>query len=414
VFLLYDFILSYIKDNLFGVALAISCLYLNYSINVAILQMKALQLFFAPLFFLYFALSSAEATHLVGGVIELQHIKDDRYKVSVKLYFDVINGNPSSLESEIKVSVFTKNDRIFSTYTFPILCKNLYVQNKAIAVLELVYSGGVTAPDNSYVVYERCCRQFSISNIMNPGGTGMVLRTGLSPLNTSPIFKVVTPLNLVSNNIFTFSTGISDPDNDSLRYSFVIPERGHTSSSNVIASLPQPYSKVDYEQNFNVIQPFGRDSYLKINETTGEVTGFSKLTGIFITALQVEEFKNKVKINSTIQDLQFFIFGENLNLTASTGVSCALPITTGIETENFEFITIQNPILEQLTIKTSEDAKNIEMHIFNDLGQAVLRIPPFIPVNGEFTVPFSAYSPGVYLLQIKSGNTILQRKFVKL
>jgi len=125
----------------------------------------------------------ARATHIVGGEMELVHNTGDSYTLLVNLYFDAANGNATALDADLTASIFDKsnNSRManvllpltsntFVNYTNPACAKpNLstrkLVYSKLINLPASIYS----SPQGYYVAVERCCRNNSISNILDPG-----------------------------------------------------------------------------------------------------------------------------------------------------------------------------------------------------------------------------------------------------
>ncbi len=54
-----------------------------------------------------------QATHLVGGIIELKHISGSSYQLTVRVLRDCENGNPDAyFDNPITVGIFEKNTHI--------------------------------------------------------------------------------------------------------------------------------------------------------------------------------------------------------------------------------------------------------------------------------------------------------------
>jgi hypothetical protein len=83
-----------------------------------------------------------------------------------------------------------------------------------------------------FIVWERCCRNDDINNIVDPGDTGMVFYLEFPPLsvrNSSPEFVAPNGQYICSNRSFSMPMSATDADGDELRYSLVTPMRGTTS-----------------------------------------------------------------------------------------------------------------------------------------------------------------------------------------
>ena len=109
-----------------------------------------------------------------------------------------------------------------------------------LCIEEAIYSTQVTLPANPYgwdLVWQRCCRNPSISNLQNFGGTdnpGATFVTHVpgttagatAPQNSSPVFQELPPVAVCANFDFSWDHSAIDPDGDELSYSFCAPFDG--------------------------------------------------------------------------------------------------------------------------------------------------------------------------------------------
>ncbi|MCK5367551.1 MAG: gliding motility-associated C-terminal domain-containing protein, partial [Cyclobacteriaceae bacterium] len=128
------------------------------------------------LFVSYFSL----ATHIVGGEFEIHHIEGDRYLFRQIQYFDVVNGNPQAKDQQINASIFRKKDNVFVRSVLMLFQSESYVPytnpectNDKLVTNRIVYSTEVNLnpalfsdPQGYYMVWERCCRNNIINNIV--------------------------------------------------------------------------------------------------------------------------------------------------------------------------------------------------------------------------------------------------------
>src|SRR5690606_9731256 len=123
---------------------------------------------------------SARASHIVGGEFELIHISGNTYRLNMILYFDELNGNPGARDQFVDARIFRKRDnfiminaiRLFMTsienvpYTQPECSSGEIVTTKIIYGINLNLSPAeFNDPDGYYISWERCCRNYSITNI---------------------------------------------------------------------------------------------------------------------------------------------------------------------------------------------------------------------------------------------------------
>ena len=205
------------------------------------------------------------ATHIVGGELGLTYVRRATYDLRLTLYFDQINGNPGAIDQLVQVFIFPKGgfspvDTIVMSldpnrpqvqYTNPD-CANTA---NAVRTSILTYLERITLdpnryndPDGYYIVWERCCRNGAITNILSPGQTGQAfylefpaIKTGPSIAdelkNSSPtLFRPLSDFACVGQDFFFDFSG-SDPDGDSLVYSISPPYRGNTSET-VVGGRP--------------------------------------------------------------------------------------------------------------------------------------------------------------------------------
>ena len=132
--------------------------------------------------------SKLSATHIVGGEMTYQRTGTNTYKIRLDLYIDCLNGNSQAIASDATAffGIFNGNTKkMLSGYPISVSRKGpLRVQKTnynciAVAPNACVdhywYETNVTLPptlDGYYVSFQRCCRNGTISNIVNPGLAG--------------------------------------------------------------------------------------------------------------------------------------------------------------------------------------------------------------------------------------------------
>ena len=177
-----------------------------------------------------FTFTSAFATHIVGGEIELSVVKGQTnvtHKLNLNLYFDDINGQIGAVDQTLNLGIFRKKDNLLIGYaTLPLVSNNLIsytnpacLQSNAVRTRLLQYSILINLlPDDFsddqgyYIAWERCCRNNIISNIQNPAGAASVFylvfpaqkQNGTLFSNSSPSFKTLTGDYICLNRPFTF------------------------------------------------------------------------------------------------------------------------------------------------------------------------------------------------------------------
>jgi len=278
------------------------------------------------LFFISFLLPfSLRATHIVGGDLQLRHIEDNTFRLILNLYFDEINGNPLAEDEEVRVNMFSKSDDNFVTsFILPLSSKedlaysNIACQITQLSTNFLEYSAEIPLPpdiyndvEGYYFVWERCCRNATINNIISPDNSGMVFYLEVPAValqNSSPIFSTPKGDYACLNQFFTFDFSARDPDGDQLVYSLITPLAGNSSQDNpTVPPFERPYSEILWRNTFSENNAILGNPSLQINSQTGILTVAPSLLGLFVFAVKCEEFRDGQKIGESRRDFQLMV-----------------------------------------------------------------------------------------------------------
>ncbi len=298
----------------------------NRSIILIFIRMRRLHIvLFGLICFLAFP---AQATHIVGGEFELVHVEGFEYKINLIQYFDEVNGSPEAEDDFAVVYLFSKRDeqliktvtlqRInsrFVEYTNPACAEEFLVTRR------ILYSANVQLlpsefheEEGYFMVYERCCRNNIIENLINPDQTGeafymefpAVVQHEEAFINSSPILSPPVSDYACINQLFHYDFSSVDPDGDSLVYAMVAPFNSSTS----LNPLPTPRGAPDREVDF--VAGIGVDNMvpgvppLSIN-ARGELTVKPDQLGVFVFGVRVEEFREGKKIGEIRRDFQMLV-----------------------------------------------------------------------------------------------------------
>ncbi|MDB5267169.1 MAG: hypothetical protein JWP58_209 [Hymenobacter sp.] len=298
----------------------------------------------------------AKATHIVGGEMELVHNSGDSYTLLLNLYFDAYYGSPSALDADLTASIFDKatNNRMmnvllpltsntFVSYTNPACAKPTLSTRKLVySKLITLPAGTYNGPQGYYAAVERCCRNNSISNIMDPGGAAQtfylefpsVVRRGQPFYDSTP--RIFPPLAdyACRDELFYYDFGGQDADKDSLVYELVTPLNGHSSSNQPkpASAAPGPYATITWQQpapalpGQPALPPLGTLNQipgtptLQINRFTGRLTVRPSDLGLFVFGVSCSEYRKGEKIGESRRDFQLMV----LNCPTNTKPSMVL------------------------------------------------------------------------------------------
>lgn len=296
--------------------------------------------------FFYLIIIPLFANHIYGGNLSIKALTDKGdYKVSLVLFLDKRHVDPTANYESATVYIFRKRDNrpmgspiyLRKDFETPLFkdspnCNNLY----PLDLLSITYSSNIylsasayNDPQGYYIIWERCCRNQDIVNIVNPSQTGIVFRLDFPPVtinnklfkNSSPDFALPPADYVCLHKPFRLYFNATDEDGDVLKYELVNPLAGHTSDfppSNRIGTGQSylTYPPITWKQNYSATNAIPGSPSLQINPNTGELTVNANKLGLFTFSVLVHEFRNNTEIGQVRRDFQFPVVDCKQNLIA--------------------------------------------------------------------------------------------------
>ncbi|TVR78562.1 MAG: PKD domain-containing protein [Chitinophagaceae bacterium] len=273
------------------------------------------------------------ASHIVGGDIFYECLGNNDYKVTIIIYRDCYLGL-APFDNPLYLAVYDINDSLHNTYMLPFPGATNIPPTTSdpclqapldVCVEEGVYEITINLPPQPggyYLSHQRCCRNNTIANIIDPGASGSTYTIhipgpDLVSCNNSAYFNDFPPIVICANQPFVFDHSATDPDGDSLSYEFCEPLLGATFNfpmPAVPASLP--FDPVNWLAPFNVNNPLPANPPLAIDPVTGEITGTPNQLGQYVIGVCVREYRNGVFIGKTRRDFQFNVTDCSINVEA--------------------------------------------------------------------------------------------------
>lgn len=307
--------------------------------------MNKLFLIFSLLFFVL----SSKATHIVGGDIGYKHISGDLYQIYVNLYIDCKNGSSLAINDDqiIDLGFYDVNNEFIFGFDLsrsaPERVKNFnytcVIPPENACVDYYRYEANITVPNSPggvYVAFQRCCRNGSITNLIDPGSVGTTYYTYIPErraiINSTPVFKGLPPNFLCVSEPLIYDHSATDLDGDSLVYALMTPYEGASQlAPKPSIPSPPPYTKVSWRNNYSISDQLGRNGNFTINSQTGQLTVLPNTIGQFVVGIEVKEFRNGSLINTTYRDFQFnvlpCVFNVNPNFNNSQKCSKSVDFT---------------------------------------------------------------------------------------
>ncbi len=262
------------------------------------------------------------ATHIVGGEIYYDHLGGNNYKITLKVYRDCYNGQ-APYDNPAYIGVFDSNGNLLDTLSLPFpgstvlpvtLNSPCFIPPTNICVEEAIYSIVTNLPPitGGYTLaYQRCCRNQTILNLVNPGAVGAtyietIPDPALAAVNSSPRFKNFPPIFLCAGNPLNFDHSAIDPDGDVLVYKLCDPFDGASQAiPQPIPPAGPPYAFVPFQSPYSGTYPMSSSPAIAVNPSTGMLTGTPNMIGQWVVGVCCEEWRGNQLIGIHRRDFQF-------------------------------------------------------------------------------------------------------------
>ncbi len=281
---------------------------------------------------------SGNSTHIVGGDITYGCVgisADSMITlvITCTIYRDAINGI-APYDNIAEFGIYRGGARRWrSVRTVSTAVKDISeIQNpnvnpclefpSNIVVEKGVYQFEVTLRviDEEYMIaYQRCCRNETINNIVDPGSTGAAFTVEITPFaqrqcNSSAVFRQFPPTIICVNERLDFDHSGLDFEGDELVYEFCSPltaggvgDGGQcTTPLPPAASCLPPFDLVKFRRpSYSALAPLLGDPIVSIDSRTGQITGVPNIEGQFVVGVCVKEFRNGRLMATIKRDFQF-------------------------------------------------------------------------------------------------------------
>ena len=299
--------------------------------------------------FIIFAMSvyNVRAAHIVGGEMVYRCLGSNsvtqvsKFEIIMTMYRDLRSPNGANFDTDAFVGVFrgsgsnwalqqslTLNHEEAAEVGYESECIELPPN---IGVEKAVYRFTIDlawSDQNYLIAYQRCCRNGTISNIVDPGGTGAVFSVEITPTaqricNNSPEFKKFPPIVICVNQALKFDHSASDKEGHTILYEFCSPQAsggkdgdaqspnpGNPNTCTGVKPKPEicmpPFGFVQFNvPSFSEINPVGGNPQVSIDPLTGLISGTPNVIGQFVVGVCAKEYLGTELISTIRRDFQF-------------------------------------------------------------------------------------------------------------
>lgn len=280
------------------------------------------------------------AKHIIGGDLSYKCLGNDRYEITMIIYRDCSDPTGAPFDAEAVITVYRGDGAPYTQFQNRdydllevidvepntgnpclIVPPNVCVE-QGTYIFEIVLP---LSPESYHITYQRCCRNNTISNITNPGGSGATYTLELTPesqafCNDSPVFNDFPPIVICGNEPLLFDHSATDPQGDFLRYEFCSPmlgggtlgtpdNPGDPSAPNGVAPDPAsspPYFNVNFiGPLYSAGAPMAGNPIIAIDPITGIISGTPVNLGQYVVGVCVYEVRGTDTLSVTRRDFQF-------------------------------------------------------------------------------------------------------------
>ena len=366
------------------------------------------------------SITQSYATHIIGGNMSYRYVNNGKYAITLRLYRDCYGGLPffdgESSEKGASIGVFKAVNGIYTFVdTLHVLLKQKQIipipnypwLNKPsnICVEEGVYEFEYEIADfpskaNYTFAYQRCCRNATISNLLEPLNTGFTCDIEISAdaqklTNTSAVIKTPPPTIICANTALSINLSATDKDNDSLYYRFFKPRNGGSDlTPRPDPPSSPPFNDIVYKTNYDENNPLGNQGLI-LNGKTGILTNNKSALGLFVVGICIEEYRKGKLINKSYFDFQF------------NARACSLLNEENVLDDTSISIS-PNPFDEQLNITFKEEVDKLTIKDF--FGRNIIQMTSVIDHQ---IINTRDLPKGIYFLSIEKGDNQIVKKIIK-
>lgn len=344
---------------------------------------------------------ATKAAHLVGGHITYTCQGNNVYQFNLRIYRDCAGGG-ANFDNQAIITVFNSQGNIVVSQGVPrqpTVPVNPNPNNNPCLIVpsglcteyaEYVVSFNLPPIAGGYTIsHQRCCRNGTISNLVNPGSVGNTYTVQIPSMDTtcnnSPQITAVAPTILCLNEALNLPIQTTEADGDSIYFDLcdIFTGGGQSGGSGCNAVVPNPacpppYSPVTFIAGSSAQNPMPSSPAFGIDPQTGVIFGTPTLIGQFVVGICVSEYRNGQLLSTVRFDYQF-----NVN-------NCGSPIAN--------FVTpVDDPTIlcDGLTVQFIAQPINATSVLW-DFGVPGITTDTSTQLTSTFTYP----APGNYLVSL--------------
>ncbi len=329
---------------------------------------------------LLFAKTNLYAKHIVGGELTYVYNGNNTYTFTLNLYKDCNQG----VQFQGQINLYIYQSTNFQTTTLGTLVKTVtapeisggtngtavaqnayspcFTPSSTLCVSEAVYQVQVTnllpIAGGYTIIAQNAARNLAVANFNtasgNVGSTFMCIMPGTANWgDNSPVFSQLPPIEICQGQPFIFPysrtnkrlKAATDPDGDSLSYSFYVPYDGSNTP-------PVAFNHLSWLSSYSPTNILGGTPNLTINDTSGVITCDPPTAAVFLVGIRVDEYRNGAYLGSIFRDIQFNVGACLTNvvsnvptstITTPSGTYDSVKLSCKYATPTVQFVNTSTP-----------------------------------------------------------------------
>lgn len=351
------------------------------------------------------------ATHITGGEIRASYVSGQTYKISVLLYFDIVNGAAAvNAQNDIQACMGDGN-------VITISRASSYALSDSSGIGVGLYEANYTYPSSG--TFQISVSESTRTNALN------------FPEATSSPFFIWTVLNTQMSNVTPVLPNLNFKA--AVRQVFSLDLKATVSDADSISARIQKLSKPSpgtcgvrsLEQSFTFPNDVTKNGTFKINRADKKLVWTApEQVGRYLYAMVVDEWRDGIKISETYREGTIFV-------TDKAGPSVEIPPYVYAQEAGDEVITsipkldtpeasiaveaFPIPTADFITVKAySKNRSVIRLQVIDLQGRVLQEIKssaPEIAIQRQFDL--SNYAKGIYLIRAVNDNESVTQKILR-
>lgn len=326
-------------------------------------------------FFTMISPLSSYADHIFGGYIGFKTIdvSSKKYLLTLNVYVDLPKRPVAIVDFQQynpKINIFRKRDNqlmdkflvTYKAHNEVIFKNNACAVQKKFEILHIYLDYEINIdptqysdPGGYYMVYDQCCRNKDVDNIIDPGSTGTLFYTEIPALisngqlvnYSTPEYEILNGEYICVNKPFKYQFSATDTDGDQLKYSLGVPLVGVSKPGDPAADpISGPYNSVNWASGYNNAVPITGNPSLSIDNVSGEVSLKANKEGLFVFSITCEDYRDGKKMGLVKHDFQLPVVACSFNTPPFSSVLYNGVVESEIgfcPGSSFELKTTDNP-----------------------------------------------------------------------